>query len=257
MRRIVTAASLAAAAASLAAGQASAQPRVSGERPFAAEGRLDASDPQDSDERRHDEHRVRLEAGTRYRISVNSEDFDPMVEIRGAGGGDALAQDDDGGDGLNSRLAFTPEASGIYLVRVLGFSTTSEGGYALRIEVPPPLPAPQTVTATFETTSWTVLHGTLVDSDPEGEWGRFDDYLVTLDAGEEVLLRVDSTDFDTMVHVLAADGREGDPLLTDDDSGGGYNALLVFTPEAAGDYIVRVTSYSAAGGGPYRLRIGR
>ena len=60
---------------------------------------------------------------------------------------------------------------------------------------------------------------------------------------------------DRIVQVMRADGREGEPLASNDDSGGTLNSLLQFKAEAAGDYIVRVTSFAANGRGRYRLRV--
>ncbi len=67
-------------------------------------------------------------------ISLESEDFDPVVEIRRADDpdGDFLDRDDDGGSGLNSFLVFSGEA-GNYIVRVRGYSSGAEGAYTLKI----------------------------------------------------------------------------------------------------------------------------
>jgi hypothetical protein len=59
-----------------------------------------------------------------------------------------------------------------------------------------------------------------------------------------------------MIQILRADQRDSDPLQTldgDDDTGVGFNSLLAFRAEEAGDYIVRVTSFGQNSTGAYRL----
>ncbi len=74
-------------------------------------------------------------------------------------------------------------------------------------------------------------------------------------AGQTRLISVESAAFDPIVSILRPDGLEGEALDGDDDAGPGYNALVGFRPEADGDYVVRVSSYSPGGLGAYRLRI--
>ena len=67
-------------------------------------------------------------------VSLESDAFDPVVEVRRADDpdGDVVDMDDDGGSGLNSFLVFSGEA-GEYLVRVRGYSSSAEGPYTLKI----------------------------------------------------------------------------------------------------------------------------
>ncbi len=67
-------------------------------------------------------------------ISLESDAFDPVVEIRRADDpdGDVVDSDDDGGSGLNSFLVFSGEP-GEYVVRVRGYSSSAEGAYTLKI----------------------------------------------------------------------------------------------------------------------------
>ena len=60
-------------------------------------------DSQPGDEHhRYDDHRVRLEAGQRYRLSVNSDAFDPVAHLYRAGEAEPVAENDDG-DGASIR----------------------------------------------------------------------------------------------------------------------------------------------------------
>ncbi|MBX3560246.1 MAG: PPC domain-containing protein [Sphingomonas sp.] len=80
------------------------------------------------------DYALTLAEGQIAMISLESDAFDPVVEVRRADDpdGDAIEMDDDGGSGLNSFLVFSGEA-GDYLVRVRAYSSSGEGAYTLKI----------------------------------------------------------------------------------------------------------------------------
>lgn len=243
----------AAALASLPGSPAPAQPAAP---PWSADGQLEDSDSALEDGYRYDEHALRLEAGRRYRISAESDAFDTRIQLFRAGEGEPVAENDDFGESLNSRIAYTPGESGDYVLRVLAFGAAERGAYRASAETVAPLPPPSAGAPTSHATMrWHIWEGELAASDPDRDGNRFDDYLVPMRAGEARLISVESGAFDTMVWLLPADGREGEPIDLDDDSGTDLNAMLAFRAEADGDYIVRVTSFAAGSTGPYRLRI--
>jgi hypothetical protein len=202
-----------------------------------------------------DQYAIRLEAGRRYRISVDSADFDPIAGLYRAGRDEPVAENDDGGDGVNSRLSYVPPESGDYVLRVAAFGGGDGGAYTYRIAPQPPLPPPSTLFSRMEATIWRVYTGTLAASDPDDEGPHFDDYLVHFDAGQERTIRLDAAGFDTVVKVYRVEDREGEALASNDDSGGTLNSMLTYKAEQAGDYVVRATALSATGLGPYRLRV--
>lgn len=84
--------------------------------------------------------RVSLNAGRTYQIDLEGDSTDagtlpdPMIEgiwitNRRAAGGTA---DDDGGEGLNSRVRFTPETSGNYYIAASGFGNDT-GTFSLQV----------------------------------------------------------------------------------------------------------------------------
>ena len=251
MRIRYAAASFAALALALAGAPAAAQ------EPQRIAGALEDSDSQAGEEHhRYDEHRLRLEAGKRYRISLNSEAFDPVARLYRAGEDEPVAENDDAGESLNSRIVYSPQATGDFTLRATGFAADARGAYAIEVSVLPPLPEPATLYQHMDATIWRTYDGTIAASDPEGEGGgRYDDYRVTFAAGQTRLIWLDSTAFDTLVQVYRLSDREGEPLASDDDSGGGLNSLLVFTAEDAGDYVIRVSPLGGDGDGAYRLRV--
>jgi len=230
--------------------------------PWTAEGALTNADDVDPENHRYDIMPILLTGGQRYRVIAESPGgaFDTVVEILRPGSNEALARNDDGGDGLNSRLAFTPDRSGLYLVRVLAFSPDGRGPYVARVETMPPLPPPITAAPTATArTNWRIWEGSIDADDAENDDGRYDDYLQHFEGGRTYYIALDATGsepFDTFIRVLPADGREGEAIDSDDDGGPGLNSFLSFTPDRDGDYIVRVSPLGSSGTGPYRLRIG-
>lgn len=239
--------------AALLATSASAQ--VTSARPWSVEGALADNDSQDESQRRYDEHRVRLEAGRRYRLTANSDAFDPTLKLYAPGVTEPVAENDDSGESLNSRIVYVPENAGSFTLRVGSFSAEGRGAYALRAELLPPLPPATAIQLAPRTMTWTSIDGTLTADDPEMSGTHGDDYRLFLAEGEEVIIRADAT-FDTVVSLYHAADRDGDPIASDDDGGGGLNSMLRFRADSAGEYIIRITALSD-GTGPYRLRIGQ
>lgn len=226
------------------------------DQPWSAEGRIEDGDSRNADNARYDEHRFRLEAGRRYRISAESADFDTLIELVQTGETEPVAVNDDSAGTLNSRITYTPEETAEYMLRVLSFAPEGRGAYTARAELLPPLAPPVSDNPDDSATlRWHIWNGELTGSDPERDGAHFDDYLIRAEAGETRLILADSSAFDTMIWILSADGREGEPVVIDDDSGTGFNAMIAFRPEDPGDYLVRVTSYGSNQTGAYRLRI--
>lgn len=98
-------------------------------------GTLSAQAPTNDEGRHYDDISVTFTAGEETILRLDSEDFDPMIEIYTLDGRDSwpVASDDDGGDGLNAMLSFTAEQSGPHVVRVTSFGRESTGAYRLRI----------------------------------------------------------------------------------------------------------------------------
>jgi hypothetical protein len=199
---------------------------------------------------------LRLRAGQRYTISATSEAFDPVLRIVRRGNPTVLAQDDDSGEGNNARLTFSPTEPGDYSACVTAFSDSGGGAFAVTVEPAGPMPpiAPVAPTGT-ETQIWQLYDGALEPSDGQDDGKRFDDFPVAVPAGQRLMISAESTAFDPMVKVFRADQRGGEPVATDDDSGGGLNAFLTYAPDEGGNFVIRVTSFAADGNGAYRLRV--
>ncbi len=224
------------------------------------QGQLDQNSRRDG--RPYEVRPMMLEAGKRYAFSVESEEFDPAVKLFSADAEDEqIAEDDDGGEGHDAYLEFVPQRSGEYQLRIVSVSE-GMGAYSLSVRELAPLPAPQKP-APVGSSSIAFKHftGALARTDGEIRGRRVDDYLFRFEAGKQVMIFMDrETDsLDPVVEVYPVTDRYGtDPIARDDDGGDGANAFLAFTPEEAGEYIVRATSAGAERAtGAYRLRIGQ
>ncbi|NEO00563.1 MAG: peptidase [Moorea sp. SIO1F2] len=97
---------------------------------------------------------------------------------------------------------------------------------------------------------------TLTQKDiPIGDGGFARDYVVTLDAGDQVAIDLISDNFDTMISVIASDGS----MVAENDDGpdGSTNSLLFARITETDEYIIRVRAFGSTGGGKFRLKITR
>lgn len=79
------------------------------------QGDLTTSNPIQGGGRRVEVWELAADAGSRLRIDLQSEDFDPFLFVVGPGLGAGL-RNDDGGNGLNASLCFTPTSAEGYRV---------------------------------------------------------------------------------------------------------------------------------------------
>jgi hypothetical protein len=164
---------------------------------------------------------------------------DPMLELRNAAG-TLITSDDDGGDGLNSLISFTPTSTGTYYLAARGYGSQT-GAY--------------TVSATIDDdfAATTATSGrVLVNSSAAGRVnyaGDADWFATTLSAGTRYEFRLDA----------AASGGLGDPFLelrdaagtlirSDDDGGDGLNSLISFRPTTSGTYFLAARGYGGTTG---------
>ncbi|HVQ09564.1 MAG TPA: hypothetical protein VMS43_14125 [Allosphingosinicella sp.] len=228
--------------------------------PWSISGRIEAGDSAEagSEGRRYDEYSLRLEGGRRYRLSVDASDFDPLARLYRAGSDEVVAENDDSGGTLNSLISYRPAEAGDYVLRVSPLPGDGRGAYRAAAALAPAWPAPTTYFRRMEATVWRVYTGTLAAGDGDNAGIPFDDYVVHFEAGQERTIMLDAQGaepFDTVLQIYRAGDREGEPLNSNDDSGGNLNSMLVFKAEQAGDYIVRATALGADASGPYRLRV--
>ena len=103
---------------------------------FRKEDKLSADDPKDKVQKGspHKVFVVKLQAGTTYLIDMQSLQFDTYLRLEDPAGKE-LAKDDDGGDGLNARIVFTPERDGDYRLVATSFAAAT-GEFTLTVRGP-------------------------------------------------------------------------------------------------------------------------
>jgi hypothetical protein len=198
---------------------------------------------------------LELEANHRYTITATSDAFDPVLRIMRRGSSDVLVEDDDSGEGNSALLTFSPSESGDYVACVASFGSSGGGDYTVTVAPAAPLPAVVSRPTATEAAAWQVYEGRLASGDAQDGGMWFDDYQIVLEPGHRALISAESAAFDTLLKVYDAGRRGGEPIATDDDTGGGLNAFLVLAPPEGGSFVIRVTSFSAGAGGAYRLRV--
>lgn len=213
------------------------------------EGRTSVISPNDDS----DWFSVDLVEGRPYRFSVNATDenglADPMLTLYDSDGHE-VASDDDGGTGMNSYLYFASPTGGTYYAAVSSANHSGSGHYSINVsdtDVPGN-------TGTDET----------LKADPSDDrlsrieiGGDLDDYRVDLVANVHYEITVsgngDSPLTDPFLTVLNSNGEQ---VATDDDSGPGLDARLVFTPTTTDTYYIQASGLSGSTGG-YKIAIVR
>ncbi len=207
------------------------------------------------DDYRYDAYRFRATAGQRLEFTLRAEAFDAYLAVYEDGLDEALATDDDGmGGGTDSRLRFTAEKDGEYLLHARTLSGLEGGDYTLTLTERPaagPVPEPGTI-ALGQTRD-----GNLADDDAETEeGGRYDAYVFTAEAGQRFTFDLVSSAFDPVVRVGRMEGDVFTELaMNDDGPDTELNSRLVFSAPDAGTYVVRATALSEGDTGDYKLSL--
>jgi hypothetical protein len=192
------------------------------------------------------------------RLQRVSGDLDPMLILTDADG-TVLAQNDDSGDGgLNAGIdGFLIRADGTYIVvatRFGGAAGTTTGGFVLSLLSAADSGLGRQFAASYPLEYGAIIEGDLTDAQ-NITYYRFEGR-----AGDVIRVRMERIGgaLDPLLAITDADARE---LVSDDDGGGGQNALIDgYTLPADGAYTVLATRYERAAGsttGRYRLTLER
>ncbi|OYU77397.1 MAG: hypothetical protein CFE32_06005 [Alphaproteobacteria bacterium PA3] len=200
---------------------------------------------------------VALRAGQKIVLSMEKAEeanLDPKVEIGllGASAFEVMAEDDDGGEGLNAKLKFVAPTTGTYMIRATASEPVNTGSFSIGVrEVPPSGTPPFPMRAKFGET----IKGSLGSNDPmRNDSQYYDRYIFNAQVGETFEISANAEDFDILVGARPID-RVDDDYSSDDDSGGGTNAKLVYTVTNPGQQIIRITTVEETAGGDYTLLI--
>ena len=240
---------LALVAAALAAAPLTAQPTIgTGERVV---GTLQEGDRQmEEDGAYYDAYVIRGRPGETLLVRMTSDDFDTYLHW-GRGDGDDWeeeAQNDDSGDGTDSRLVVRLGQDGEYQLRAAGFDEDETGEYALWVmAMSAPTPGRIRVGETIQ--------GELNENDHEGENGFEDHYVITGAPGTQITIFAESDELDTFLEFGPVRDGLVDASASDDDGGRGTNSEVVAEFAENGVHHVVVRSFSGEEMGAYTLRV--
>jgi hypothetical protein len=90
---------------------------------------------------------------------------------------------------------------------------------------------------------------------PTGQGGFARDYLIELQANDQMTIDVTSDSFDSIVSLIAPDGL----TIAENDDGpdGSTNSLLFTRITSPGTYIIRVRAFGETGAGAFNLKVTR
>src|SRR5204862_467998 len=208
--------------------------------------------------------------GREMTIDLSSNDFDPVLIIRGEGLAQSIVNDD-GGPGCASRVSQAFLSNGPYriLVNTTASPVRQTGRFTLSLsDGSKPVQdrsendcTTGTRTVTTGTQNLPVIgvgetiNGALTSSDslyPDNSYFRF--YQFTAPAGRPITIDLESDDFDSYLF-LRGPGISGGRDFQDDDSGGNCHARLTATFPQTGEYEVVVNSQEHYATGAFTLSV--
>jgi hypothetical protein len=218
----------------------------------ASEGSLGPDAPRTLNDQPFRVFQFQAKAGRRYAATMQSEAFDSYLVLARTNGGitETMKEDDDGGDGVDSRVRFTVPADGWYLLIARGFSTASAGAFRVGLEdageivIPPAAPV----------RVGEMVEGTLSETDgflDENE-RLYDLYRVRGEPGQDVHILMSSEAFDAYLEAGEMVGGRLRVDASNDDYEGRHSGVQVRLGRT-GEAVVRATSLSGGQEGAYTL----
>lgn len=226
----------------------------------AVEGDLARGDAKDHGRSYSDTYSYQGRAGETLVITLDSGDFNAMLNFGQVNAGECmeLDGDDDGGGGTNSRLTVTLRQDGEYHVHVGSSQPGQKGHYTLLVERGAARDEVVAEAADWPITLGREIEGRLDEGDRRAENDSFyEAWRYMGGVGETVTIRMQSSEFDTYVAIGRVENGAWTELGTNDDGPDGTNSELTVTLPRNGEYVIRANSFQAGQTGRYTLRIDR
>jgi hypothetical protein len=254
---------IAAALLGLALPLAGFAPGLSAQTPIRAgqtvSAQLTASSPTMDDSSHYELYTYHGRAGEHLTITLKSSAFDAYLAFGKLVNGafDADETDDDGGGGTDAKVEVTLAADGDYAIRANTLSGGETGAYTLSVATgPAPATVPASAAARGSVRVGQTVTGSLSSADPKADDDSYYQmWNVSLRANQRVTVDLKSTAFDAYLSVGTVRNGSFNQDASDDDSGGGTDARVVFTPSSDGTYAIRVNTLSAGETGAYTLSV--
>lgn len=213
-------------------------------------GELAEGDPKTEDGKLIDWLPLPVEAGQHLEIILTSQAFDTVLMLE-TPTGERWVNDDDAGRSDRSRVELDADRPGIYRVGVTSFEAGEKGAYTLDYRIKAG-EDPSGMRISRKLAEGDVSQGQLIYGDTVLESGAFADrHHFDAEAGQRVVVDLESRSFDTYLRVQGPDGS----ILDNDDYDGGGHSRVELVAERAGRYRVVVTSFGADQTGKYGLSL--
>lgn len=197
---------------------------------------------------------LRVKPGERVRIDLESEAFDPYLAAGSAVGADCsgdCVSNDDGPNGMNSRVTVTAPASGVLQVRASALGADGRGAFTLTATAVAPLAAPRPLTV------GQAASGTLGPTSADLDGQRGDLWVVRGAPGAQLIARLNTTveGLDPLLKRGAFENGGFTEEEQDDDGGPGLNARIRFTMPASGQAVFAASALGSEAAGAYTLLV--
>ncbi len=186
-----------------------------------------------------EDHPINMQAGDILIAAMNSSDFDPYLALRDSSN-QIIASDDDSGPDVNAFMAVRVLQSGQYTIEASSFGGGETGAYNLGYTLGS-VEWQETITSRLSATS--ARH--------PGDDSLMEEHSLEARGGQALLVSMTSTEVDAYLEIL--DSR-GEVIASNDDSGGGTDALLVIYLPDSGTYTIRANTFAAGEQGSYTLQ---
>ncbi len=199
-------------------------------------------------------------AGETITLDMRSSEFDPFLTLYSIGpqAPTRVAQDDNGGGGLNSRIVYRIPADGEYVARAERRQPGRSGSYTLSFRSSAGALRFRWRSAADRTIAPnSAVSGALDDSDPKMRDGTpYELWSYVGAGGERIRITLHSDDFDAFVSIGTVTNGVFTAIESADDGAGGTHSRLDITLPFAGEYVIRANSLSPRRpNGDYILRI--
>ena len=175
---------------------------------------------------------VQLQGQRTYVFDLMSNQFDAYLYLHDMAGV-LLAFDDDGGDGLNSRITYKTQAAGTYKIVATSLGSRSVGNFTLSIRDASPNPKAIVATHIKLTDGKAEIKGLLTNKKQFGKAAQ--QFLLQAIPGHEYTIELKSAEFEPFLILSDVAGK---PLTTFHDGAG----LVRYRPVAAGTCKIFATS---------------
>ena len=170
--------------------------------------------------------------------------------------GDALHEDDDGGDGTNSRITATLSA-GSYTIEATTYSAGATGNFTLTVAGLDGTGTPTTGDCLQELPESGSATGTWAAGCESSVSARGHARYYTFNVGQqsEVTITLESTDVDPYLYLRQGEAQSGTVLHENDDHDGSLRVSQIAATLSVGTYTIEATTYSAGQTGSFTLTV--